>query len=233
MKIRSFTKGKYEDFYEESFAKIDSANCKNLVIDLRSNLGGRLSEIDELYSYLTNKDYVFIDKAKMTKRMSFLYPFFHSKSWIGKTGAILLSPLLTTYQLFKVKKVNGNPYFKFKYSKLREPKPNPYTGKIYVLINGESFSASSILSTHLKATKRATFVGEETGGAYNGTIAGYFSILELPHSKIKMRLGLMKINAPHTVQPDGYGIRPDVYIKSEKDIDQELNWVLKNVSKEN
>ncbi|GGX05516.1 S41 family peptidase [Aquimarina muelleri] len=233
MKIRSFTKGGYKDFYKEIFSKVDSAKCQNLILDLRGNLGGRLSEIDELYSYVTDKEYVFVEKAKMTKRMSFLYPFFHAKSWVGKTGAILFSPLLTIYQFFKVKKVKGTPYFKLKYNKLRDPKSNAYTGKIYVLINGESFSASSILSTHLKATKRATFIGEETGGAYNGTIAGLFTILELPNSKINMRLGLMKINAPYTVQPDGFGILPDVYIQSKRDKDQELNWVLQNIKKEN
>ncbi|WP_103072510.1 S41 family peptidase [Aquimarina sediminis] len=231
MKIRSFTKGNYEDFYEESFSKIDSARCTNLVIDLRGNLGGRLSEIDELYSYLTDREYVFIENAKMTRRMSFLYPFFHTKSWIGKTGAVLLSPVLSVYQMFKVKKEKGDPYFKFKYSKLRKPKPKPYSGKIYVLINGESFSASSILSTHLKATKRATFVGEETGGAYNGTIAGLFTIVELPNSKIKMRVGLMKINAPYTLEPDGFGIKPDVYIEAKKEKDQELNWIIQDVIK--
>ncbi|WP_282080611.1 S41 family peptidase [Aquimarina algiphila] len=234
MKIRRFTKGNYKDFYKESFSKIDSANCKNLVIDLRGNLGGRLAEIDELYSYLTNKKYVFIEKAKMTQRMSFLYPLFHSKSWLQKTGTTLLLPVLSVYQMFKVKKENGDPYFNFKYSRLREPKPNSFDGKIYVLIDGESFSASSILSTHLKATKRATFVGKETGGAYNGTIAGFFAIIELPNSKINMRVGLMKINAPHTIQPDGFGIKPDVYIeKISKEKDNKMDWVIRDIQESN
>lgn len=232
IKIRSFTEGDYKDFYKESFRKIDSANCKNLVIDLRGNLGGRLAEIDEFYSYLTNKKYVFIEKAKMTQRMSFLYPLFHSKSWLQKTGTTALFPVLSVYQMLKVEKEKGDPYFNFKYNRLRDPKPNAYDGKIYVLIDGESFSASSILSTHLKATKRATFVGEETGGAYNGTIAGFFAIVELPNSKIKMRVGLMKINAPHTIQPDGFGIKPDVYIEEiSKEKDNKLDWVISDIQK--
>ncbi|WP_062055538.1 S41 family peptidase [Aquimarina longa] len=231
MHIRSFTKGNFKKFYKESFSKIDAANCENLIIDLRDNLGGRISEIDELYSYLTDKEYVFIENAKMTKRLSFLYPFFHSDSWLEKTVATLFSPIVMTYQMFKVKKENGAPHYKFKYSKLRKNKENFYKGKIYVLINGMSFSASSILSTHLKANKRAIFVGEETGGAYNGTIAGIFTKLELPNSKVKMRVGLMKINTPYTKQPDGYGIMPDVYVKNNTEKDTALEWILQDVNK--
>ncbi len=234
IKIRRFTNGNYKDFYKESFSKIDSANCKNIVIDLRGNLGGRLSEIDELYSYLTNKKYVFIEKAKMTQRMSFLYPLFHNKSWLQKIGTAAIFPVLSVYQMFKVEKEAGDPYFNFKYSRLRSPKVNFFDGKIYVIIDGESFSASSILSTHLKATQRATFVGKETGGAYNGTIAGFFAIIELPNSKINMRIGLMKINAPHTVQPDGFGIKPDVYIEETlKGNDNKLDWIISDIQKPN
>ncbi|WP_378182426.1 S41 family peptidase [Aquimarina sp. SS2-1] len=230
MKIRSFTNGGYKEFYKESFAKIDSAKCKNLIIDLRGNTGGRLVEIDDLYSYLTDKEYIFIEKSKMTGRLSFLYPYFHTKSWPTKTAAVVLSPVLGIYQIFKVKRENKEAYFKFKHSKLRKPKPTTYNGKIYVLINGESFSASSILSTHLKATKRAIFVGEETGGAYNGTVAGVYAKVELPHSKINMRVGLMKINAPYTIEPDGYGIKPDVPIKSTlNNEDLELQWVIDDI----
>ncbi|WP_299214946.1 S41 family peptidase [uncultured Aquimarina sp.] len=234
LKIRSFTNGGYKEFYKESFAKIDSAQCKSLVLDLRGNLGGRLVEIDDLYSYLTDKEYVFIEKSKMTGRLSFLYPFFHTKSWPTKTAATILSPVLGVYQIFKVKKENKEAYFKFKYSKLRKPKSNTFTGKIYVLINGESFSASSVLSTHLKATKRATFVGEETGGAYNGTVAGVYAKVELPNSKINMRIGLMKINAPYTIEPDGYGIKPDIPIKSTmNNEDEELQWVIEDIEMSN
>ncbi|WP_299431700.1 S41 family peptidase [uncultured Aquimarina sp.] len=235
MNIRSFTNGGYKDFYKESFAKIDSANCKNLIIDLRGNLGGRLVEIDDLYSYLSDREYVFIEKSKMTGRLSFLHPFFHTKSWPTKTVATMLSPLLGIYQMFKVKKENGEAYFKFKQSKLKKPKSNAFTSKVYVLINGESFSASSILSTHLKATKRATFVGEETGGAYNGTVAGIYAKVELPNSKINMRVGLMKINAPYTIEPDGYGIKPDILIKRTakgQGEDEALKWILKDIKKE-
>jgi C-terminal processing protease CtpA/Prc len=70
------------------------------------------------------------------------------------------------------KKENGNYYSSNSQSKPRAINKNAFKGKVYVMINRGSFSASSVISSNLKGSKRATFVGEETGGAYNGTVAG-------------------------------------------------------------
>ncbi len=104
------------------------------------------------------------------------------------------------------------------------------------MINGYSFSASSILSTQLQANNRAVFVGEETGGAYNGTVAGIYKMYLLPASKIKIRIGLMQIEAPFKQQPDGFGNKPDVEIlPTVKDRrlgkDPELDWILNDIEK--
>ncbi|MFC5048606.1 S41 family peptidase [Aquimarina hainanensis] len=232
MKIRGFSKGRYKEFYEDSFQKMDSAKASHLVLDLRGNLGGRLSEIDHLYAYLTDKEYVFIKKATMTSRTSNLYPLYHSPSWFMKALGVLFSPGVALFQVVTVKKDNGIPYFKFKYNKSRTPKERNYKGAVYVLIDGESFSASSILSTHLKATGRATFIGEETGGAYNGTIAGVFANVELPTSKLKVRIGLMNISTPYETKPDGYGIKPDITIpEKHKNKDSILQTALQQIAK--
>jgi hypothetical protein len=42
-----------------------------------------------------------------------------------------------------------------------------------------SFSASSLISSNLKVQK-SNFVGEETGGAFNGTVVGFMPVVELP-----------------------------------------------------
>jgi len=230
IKIRAFTNGNYKKFYSKCFEQIDSAKCNTLVIDLRGNTGGRLSEIDYLYSFLTDKEYLFIEGAKMTKRTSYLYNNIYSGSVGGIIGSIIFSPLLITHNILKVSSKDHTPYFKFSSTKIRKPKENNFKGKIYVLVDGMSFSASCILSTHLKATKRATFVGQETGGAYNGTVAGIFAMIELPESMLKIRAGVMTIRTPYSINPDGYGVKPDVEITSLKfGDDNELNWVLNQV----
>ncbi len=232
IKIRGFEGGKYKKFYEESFAKIDSAKSEYLIIDLRNNLGGSLAEIHELYSYLTNKEYVFIEKSKMTRRTSFLYPYFHSSSIVVKSAAVLFYPILAGIQLSKVRKYDGVPYFAFKSSKKTKPKDNNFKGKIYVLINATSFSASCILSTNLDAANRASFVGNETGGAYNGTVAGLRAIIELPNSKLNMKVGLLTVNSPYKTTPDGYGIKPDFYINNTNlETDDQLEWILNDIKR--
>ena len=77
-------------------------------------------------------------------------------------------------------------------------------------------------------------MGEETGGAYNGTVAGIYKVYQLPASKLKIRMGLMQIDAPQKQLPDGYGIIPEIKIiptiedrKLQKDT--ELEWVLNDI----
>ncbi|MFD1613676.1 S41 family peptidase [Gelatiniphilus marinus] len=238
MKIRAFGNGPYKAFYKESFAKLDSAKTKYFILDLRDNGGGRIAEIDKLYSYLTDKNYQFITASEVKSRVPFMtFIMSNTSSTSRKIVGGLLSPIIITHNLLKTKKNAGKLYYKFNnFSKTKAPNPLHFKGKIYVLINGNSFSASSLLSTHLKANKRAVFVGEETGGAYNGTVAGIYKLYQLPTTKLKVRMGLMQIEAPQKQLPDGYGVKPDIkIIPTIKDrklkIDTELKWVLSDIEK--
>lgn len=237
MKIRGFSNGNYKKFYEESFKKIDSARAKHFILDLRDNGGGRIAEIERLYSYLTDKEFQFITESEVNSRLPVLKSIMSNTTPTGlKVLSGVFSPVLIVQNLLRVKKKDDKLYYKFKYAKPEEPNPLNFRGKVYVLINGNSFSASSIISTNLHATKRATFVGEETGGAYNGTVAGFYKLYELPNSKLIARIGLMQIEAPYKQKPDGYGIKPDIEIlptvedmKQQKD--PELDWILQDIEK--
>ena len=167
----------------------------------------------------------------MTKANSWMYPIYHNGSVFSKVIKYSLFPVAKVIQALKVKKIDGKPHFKFKSSKLQKPKKeHVYKGKIYVLINPLSFSASSVLSNKLKATKRAYFVGDETGGAYNSTVAGMFTNIELPNSKERLSFGVMVLETPHKTTPDGYGVKPDKYVKpTTLDKDEQLDWILNSI----
>ncbi|WP_248723321.1 S41 family peptidase [Seonamhaeicola sp. ML3] len=237
MKIRSFTNGNYKKFYKESFKTIDSLKTEYLILDLRDNGGGRIAEIDKLYSYLTNKEYRFILESEVNSRTPFFkYLMSNTTPNSLKIASGLASPIIFAHNMITTKKKEGKIYYKFGSSRTKKPNPLNFKGKIYVLINGNSFSASSLISTHLKATKRATFVGEETGGAYNGCVAGIYKIYQLPNSKVRVRMGLMQIEAPYKQSPDGYGVKPDIQVLPTIQNrllkqDPELNWVLNEIGK--
>jgi C-terminal processing protease CtpA/Prc len=102
------------------------------------------------------------------------------------------------------------------------------------MINGGSFSASCLLASSLKANANVTFVGEETGGGFNSTVAGLLPVLTLPNSKLSWRIGLMDIKTTFQTNVFGHGIYPDHEIVPTlqdkiENKDPELDWILNDV----
>ena len=109
-----------------------------------------------------------------------------------------------------------------------------YKGNLYVLTNGMSYSASSIISASIQNDGKAIFVGEETGGDYNGTVAGQFIDYKLSESKLKLHVGLMTYRPNTSRELKGRGIIPDIPIKmSFEDLinkkDPQLDWILNDI----
>ncbi|MEL7123296.1 MAG: S41 family peptidase [Bacteroidota bacterium] len=61
-----------------------------------------------------------------------------------------------------------------------------FTGTIYVLVNGKTFSAGSSLARFLKEYGDAIVIGTETGTRYDGFAAGSSQDVILPNSQIKI-----------------------------------------------
>ncbi|MFV5693765.1 S41 family peptidase [Flavobacterium sp. LT1R49] len=235
MKIRSFKIGDYKTFYKESFSKITAYQSKTLILDLRNNGGGRVSEIADLYSYLADSTFVFLDKSEVVSKASLFKGAYLNGGSLGfKALKTVFSPIMYTYLLLTVhKSQNGKNYYETQ-TKPHKVSKNAFKGKIYVLINGGSFSASSIISSNLKGSKRAFFVGEETGGAFNGTVAGFMPRIKLPNSDIQIRIGLMYMAAYFKTNLEGHGIFPDMEIIPTiedriKENDAEMSWILKDL----
>lgn len=119
-------------------------------------------------------------------------------------------------------------------SKPTKPKDNAFTGKIYVLVNGASFSASSIISAKLKYEKRAVIVGEETGGANDGTVAGVNNTVVLPNSHLTLPIGLFLIRPNIEFEDQKRGVVPNFPVDPNyNDIfgkdDKILEWTLDDI----
>lgn len=235
IKINGFRSGDYKKCYKNFFDRIKQNKAKVLVLDLRNNGGGRLNEIANLYTYLADTTFVFMQPSEVASKTSMMSTdYFKGSSWVAKPFLLALSPLFYTYTFFRTYKKADGKYYVNEQTKPRKIAANNFKGKLYVLINGGSFSASSIISSNLKGSKRAIFVGEETGGTFNGTVAGQMPLVKLPNSNLRLRVGLMTCTPFHQTDVVGRGIFPDVEIVTTlqdkiNNIDNEMNWILKDL----
>lgn len=89
-----------------------------------------------------------------------------------------------------------------------------FQGKIYVLVNGNTYSTASVLARHLKEHAHAYFIGEETGTRYEGFAAGSEQIVYLPHSNFRIAIPRYLKQFPESsLQPTkNRGLLPDYLI---------------------
>lgn len=236
IKVKTFSATLAKKFYKETFAKIKDAKSDYLILDIRDNLGGSLSEINTLYSYLTDKEFTLIKAPEMTSKTSGLHQnYFRGQNVFSSIFTAIGYPFFLAGNYFLSSKKENRYYFREFASKPTKPKKDAFRGKIYVLINGGSFSASSIISAKLKYDKRALIIGEETGGANDGTVAGVNNTVTLPYSKLALPIGLFLIRPNIEFDNKSRGVMPNVEVDpnfgnlSDSE-DKMMKWVMDDIA---
>lgn len=193
----------YEDFYRKKFKKIDSLNIKHLIIDVQANGGGTEGNENLLFSYLSNKvvqkykQVIMLPKPyqKNRRKQGYIKDKWAFQDTIAKRGDF------TLYSDY--------------YSDLGYKRPQKkliYNGKLYVLISGRTFSGGAEFASLIKMTNRGIFIGEETGGAYEGNVSGYSEYVELPNSNIKVKIPTVHFQINVFPKIKGRGIIPEYKI---------------------
>lgn len=209
LKVKSFSfhGSNFSRFYKESFHSLKKDSINHLILDLRDNGGGSLKASRDLFSFLTDKPFIFLDTVEAKGR------FMEGNNFLNK----LRYPFNWMNNLLFIHKKDNKYLVKVKGTKELKPKSNAYLGDMYVLLNGLSFSASTLLSANLKGIERATFVGNESGGGQNMCSAGRIPIVKVPNTLLKLRYGLYKIAPVIKSKNFGRGIIPDIYVSRSPD----------------
>jgi hypothetical protein len=189
MKIKDWDEAILKNTYHQKIRKtIDSCfdsiflfHIQHLVIDIRDNQGGSLVNSKHVLSYLLNTSFDLVDNYYKVS-----------------------NPALDAGNS-RYKKTSGEN------SKSNKIRKEIYTGKVYVLTNGGSFSNSGLFASTLIRNNRALFIGEETGGSIYSLNANTKS-LTLPNTQIQFELTTKRFAINESIPNAGRGLIPDYVV---------------------
>jgi hypothetical protein len=164
---------------EKQFATLREKNTRTLIIDLRGNGGGADNLGALLVSFLTDQPFRYFEKIRMRAidppREHTNFPNgqrerLKTGSQANPEGGFLILPSIHSGL------------------SLQSPSKSAFPGKVFMLIDGGCFSTCADVAAVTHHLKRATFIGEETGGGYYGNNSGAGMTLTLPNSKIPVSI---------------------------------------------
>ncbi len=194
-----------ENFTEKvagAFAQVKRWGIGHLIIDVRGNGGGSDINGQFLFTHLLRQPAPYFDSLYATADIPFLLRHTDKDSaWWTDTRPLLDS--LPGGRWGTQPSVNEG-------LRVQQPPPNAFTGKVYVLMDGRSASTTAEFTAATHFHGLATFIGEESGGAYHGGNGGDFATLTLPHSRIDVLIPLARyvMNSGNT-RLAGRGTLPD------------------------
>jgi hypothetical protein len=200
MDLNTFTRdSRLSSFFKRSFKKLERENVQNLVIDLRANGGGSVTNSNLLTRYLANKPFKIADTLFAVKRNS---------NYGHYQEARFMNWLFLTFMTHKGK--DDNYHFRYYERKYFKPKKrHHFDGQVYFLSGGNTFSAATLVMQTLRPQTNVTIVGEETGGGAYGNNAWLIPEVTLPNTKVRFRLPLFRLVIDKN-EPKGYGVQPEV-----------------------
>jgi len=187
--IRSFDKKILKNEYQQKFKpvlrgfmqEINDADIEHLVIDIRDNQGGEVSNGIFLLKHLLDQPFTAVIR--------------HAK--VDKNNYNNLSE--------RTKKANSSV------DGIQKPfTKNNYRKQLYLLTNGGSFSCSGIFAQALKSQNRGTFIGQETGGSAYNLVGLPTKDITLPHTKIMVNIPRVQFVLQEITPKKGSGVIPDI-----------------------
>ena len=209
---------KLTQFLDKTFKNIYEKQVSNLIIDIRSNTGGSDQCFHSLLEYLTAEPYKLYDRIEMTicpqayERIGSLRRGFPDKFTNKKEGDIVTLELPD-----------------------QRPSDNPFrfTGRIFLLVGRQSFSASTVFASVAKHYKIATLIGDETGDPT--TLYADSIDFTLPNSGLEAFVASKLLVCPGS-KNDGRGVIPDYEVKQKPEdtangVDTVLQFTLDLIKK--
>lgn len=190
LNVRSFSPSSFKEQginyrkgLKKAFKKIKKEEIEHLIIDLRWNGGGDPSYAANLYSYIAEEDFFFISELLINKNEPFHFLEYTNIKEIKAINPKRLYPDIHSDKYHWVQAEYTNPF---------KAHSKPYKGRVYILINGMSFSATTLVAAIAHSNKRATFFGEESGGNYHQMNVEFIPTFTMPNTRCRVRIPLLE-----------------------------------------
>jgi C-terminal processing protease CtpA/Prc len=192
-------------FLENSFRKISQNKVKSLIIDLRDNPGGMIYNAHLLLNYISpeNIESAFQIKSshllKENKKhgiSGFFQRNFDRNSYAAK---IAHTPVGRFIPFSSKSHFVANENLKFK-------------GKIYLLVNGNTFSAAGLFTKYFKEHQLGKVVGEECGASPSFSF-GNTLLVSLPNTGVQVYLPTAIVSNDTLHNYHNRGILPDILLQ--------------------
>lgn len=199
LRVRAFDGQAFPATLDSAFRTMRERGTRSLVLDLRGNGGG----VDEygalLVSYFVDRPFRYFDHIRVTT----IAPSF--ATWPQRTfDAMRTGTIADSSGGFRITSDRHPGVAE------QQPAATPFAGEVAVLIDGGTFSTAADVTAQLRSMSRATFIGEETAGAYEGNTSGLNALIILPNSRLRLRIMMYDYwNAVRRPSVAGRGTLPD------------------------
>jgi hypothetical protein len=190
----------FRPFIKEAFATLKKQKITSLVLDLRDNTGGSDQYAAFLASHFFDAPFRYWDRIEVTEAIAkeikgfalkvfYRKPVQHNSTWLWQKSRLVRD---------------------FDFYETQQPAKNYFKGEVYVLVNGFCMSSCADVAAILSHNKKATFVGEETGGGYQGNNSGIMPATKWLPFNFRLTVPLQKyVNFVDTSKNFGRGTMPE------------------------
>jgi C-terminal processing protease CtpA/Prc len=199
LRILYFDGASFNATLDTVFQSLHDHKTKSLILDLRGNPGGVDTYGAWLVAHFTNQPFRYFDRIHITT----VLPSF--STWKPGTSENLRNGVIPD-------SIRGGFLVTTKLHEgvgLQNPASQPFLGKVIVLMDGGTFSTATDVTAILSQLTTATFVGEESGGTYEGNTSGLNALIKLPNSKLGLKINMYGYWNAVSGGQKGRGTMPD------------------------